>query len=169
MKTLTLLFFNFISLVFLNTFYAQTPMNSIAKNKMVVKWDYVNERIYFQVQAPTTGWLAIGFNTSENIAGNYLIMGNVVDGKSTVKEHYTVSPGNYQPFEELKTTASIKDVEGVEEKNSTLIKFSLPVIATNNYAKNLSKGKEYVLLIAYSAEDDFKHHSMMRTTLTINL
>jgi DOMON domain len=156
-------------LLFKNNVYSKKEMKLIEKNGMKVRWEHQASRIYFDMEAPTDGWVAIGFNHSENTTGNYLLMGNIVNGVVNVVEHYTSSPGSYQSFEALKTNPSVADVEGKETVKNTYIRFSLPVKATNSYARNLSPPNEYVLLMAYSREDDFQHHSMMRTSSNIKL
>ncbi len=144
-------------------------MKSVQKNGVTVTWEHQNSRIFFEMTAPTDGWVAIGFNTSQDITGNYLLMGQVVDGKPKVTEHYTLSPGYYEPFSAMKVAESVTDVEGTEVKGKTTLKFSVPVVPANSYAKRLDEGTSYVLLLAYSQEDDFQHHSMMRTSMRIQL
>jgi hypothetical protein len=160
---------SFISIFFFCLSYSQDKMTSINKNRMTVSWEFKNDRIYFEMIAPTYGWVAIGFNDSENTAGNYLIMGNVVNNKVTVEEHYTISPGNYQTFAKLNTSASLKNTNGEESLSKTTIRFSLPTTSSNKYAKDLKQNTEFILLIAYSQEDDFQHHSIMRTATKITL
>lgn len=149
--------------------YSQKKMNSIEKNGLLVKWEYKADRIYFQLSAPTNGWVGIGFNEHENTTGNYLILGHVINGKVDVAEHYTSSPGNYKRFSELKTVTSVQHIKGIETAHSTDVSFSLPIQSNSKYARNLAEGSEFVLLMAYSREDDFQHHSMMRTFVKIKL
>lgn len=156
-------------LTFLACRAQQKNMQKISQNGMTVSWYHQNERIYFGMSAPTDGWLAIGFNVSDNIKGTYLLMGNVVDGKANVVEHYTVSAGNYKPLTAFAVPSQVKHVEGAESKRNTTVNFSLPVKANSKYQKDLLPGLKYVLHIAYSHEDDFQHHSMMRTSINITL
>jgi hypothetical protein len=168
MKKYTLLLVSTALLIF-NPLQSQTKMKVVNKQQMTVKWEYKGDRIFFEIEAPTDGWVAIGFNRSENITGTYLIMARVLNGETNVVEHYTIKPGNYKSFSELMSPVSIQNTEGSETKAGTKIRFSLPILAINKYAKDLTIGKEYVLLMAYSQEDDFKHHSVMRTSERITL
>jgi hypothetical protein len=95
------------------------------------------------------------------MAGTYLIMGNVINGKASVVEHYTISAGNYKKFSDLGANNSVKDVQGSENKQHTKLQFSLPIKSSNKYSKDLSHEKEYIFLLAFSQEDDFQHHSIM--------
>lgn len=142
----------------------QTSMNTITKSGMTVSWELRDGRIYFEVSAPTDGWVAIGFNDTENIAGNYLIMGQVVNNQVNIEEHYTIRAGHYKPFRQLNTQASVRVQGGSETGMTTQLAFSLPQTSASPFAKDLKEGLAYVLLMAYSQEDDFQHHSIMRTS-----
>lgn len=141
----------------------------LSKNKMNVSWYFENERIYFEMSAPTDGWVTIGFNTQSGTTGAYLLMGNIINGKVNVIEHFTKSPGSYSPITKLGAESQVENIEGIEENNNTLIKFSLPKKAFSKYQKDLSEGNEYTMIIAFSREDDFQHHSMMRTSEIVKL
>ena len=141
----------------------------ISKNKMNVSWRFEKGRIFFEMDAPTDGWVTVGFNTQSGTTGAYLLMGNIVNGKVNVVEHYTKSPGDYSPITELGAKSQVENIGGIEKSNHTLIKFSLPIKALSKYQKELSEGSEYTMIIAYSREDDFQHHSMMRTSTNVKL
>lgn len=142
---------------------------TISKNKMKISWQYKNDRIFFEMSAPTKGWVTIGINTTSSTKGAYLLMGNVEEGKPNVVEHYTLNPGNYKTISSLGETSQVKDVIGDENSMRTILKFSLPIEAESKYQKDLSEGSKYTMIIAYSQEDDFQHHSMMRTSVNVTL
>ncbi len=136
---------------------------------MTVSWKYEDNSIYFEMTAPTEGWIAIGFNPDAGITGTYLLMGRVVNGKAEVVEHYTVSPGNYKAINILGDAIAVQDVSGEENSNSTTIRFSLPMETDGKYQRNMIADTPYQMLLAYSRDDDFQHHSMMRTSVSIKL
>lgn len=142
---------------------------SVTKNNMKVSWYFHNNRIFFEMNAPTDGWLTIGFNDTTGTKGAYLLMGRVKQGVPNITEHFTINPGNYKTIESLGKTVQVKDVSGIENSNYTSIKFSLPQKAASKYQRDLFKGNEYVLIIAFSREDDYQHHSIMRTSVRVKL
>ncbi len=144
-------------------------VKEVSKNGMSVSWTFKNDRIFIAMDAPTDGWLAIGFNTSSGITGTYLLMGHIINEKVEVVEHYTTSPGNYNPITKFEATSQVKDMQGKQNGQHTTIAFSLPVHAISKYQRDLKEGLEYIMLIAYSQEDDFQHHSIMRTSTEIKL
>ena len=141
----------------------------ISKNGMTVKWEFKDDRVFFQMSAPTKGWLAIGFNDSEQLTGTYLLMGNVVSGNANVVEHYTRKPGDYLPISELGDRGEVGNIGGKETKLGTTLNFSVPIKSKSKFKKHLKSGTLFNLLMAYSREDDFQHHSVMRTALSVNL
>jgi hypothetical protein len=142
---------------------------SVSKNGMEIKWRFDENRIYFEMKAPTKGWLAIGFNEASALKGTYLIMGQVANHQAVVVEHFVQNPGQYSPIKDLGGTVEVQDIVGWEEALFTKLSFSLPLAAVDHYRKSLTSGANYNLLIAYSQEDDFQHHSVMRTSVKIQL
>ncbi len=143
--------------------------NKIEKNGVNVHWYFENDRIHFEMTAPTDGWVTIGFNTKSAMDGAYLLMGNVINNEVNLVEHYTSSSGNYKAITQHGADSKVENVQGFENGNSTTIKFSLPIRASSKYQRDLSVGMEYVMTIAYSQEDDFQHHSSMRTSVNVTL
>lgn len=155
-------------------FPSNTPNENINSNTvsfrgMTVAWSFEADRIHFKLSAPTDGWVAIGFNQHEGIQDTYLIMGRVANKRVEVVEHYTLSPGNYQPILELGETEQVRNIRGGAEVGITQLSFSLPLKAKGQYQKDLFQGMEYYLIMAYSQEDDFQHHSIMRKHVPIQL
>jgi hypothetical protein len=155
------------SVLVISSLNAQDKMKKIEKNGMIVQWHFSVDRIYFEISAPTNGWVTIGFNEHDETTNAYLLMGRVVNGKADVVEHYTKSPGNYSPITDYGIASRVLDVEGSEGKATTSISFSIPVLPGCKYHKDLSQGKELVLILAYSQQDDFQHHSIMRISTKI--
>lgn len=147
----------------------QVSTGRIQRKGMTVSWHHAGDRVYFEVSAPTTGWVTIGFNESAGITGAYLLMGRVSGAKAEVVEHRTLSPGNYRPITELDGQVSVRDVSGGEENGSTTLNFSLPTQAIGEHQKSLPAGRKLHLILAYSQADDFRHHSRMRTSMNIEL
>ena len=83
---------------------------------MTVTWNYQDQRIHFEMSAPTKGWLTIGFNTSTSMTGAYLLMGRYVDDKAELVEHYTISSGNYKP---ISANLSASNVQIFGERHET--------------------------------------------------
>ncbi|WP_339709842.1 DOMON domain-containing protein [uncultured Kriegella sp.] len=147
----------------------QEKLHTIKKNGMEVQWHREKDKIRFKMTAPTTGWVTIGFNEFNVIIGAYLLMGRVRQNETEVVEHFTIGPGNYVPIKTLDDKILVSEVSGVEAKSVTTILFSVAVSSTCTYQKDLAAGTPYWMTLAYSLEDDYQHHSMMRTSVRIKL
>ncbi|MEM6696990.1 MAG: DOMON domain-containing protein [Bacteroidota bacterium] len=151
------------------TLPANCSQGKVERNGMTVKWKIKYERIHFEMEAPTDGWLAIGFNEKEGLVGTNLIMGAVKNNQVTMTDDFIVSFGNPQPIEKLGGSNQLSDQKGKEQEGRTTIVFSMPIEAADEFHIDLKKGKTIHLLIAYSTSDDFDHHSIMRTSAEITL
>lgn len=170
MKILSfLLLYGFAVVLNSDKYNAYQQGNSVSKNGMEVSWKHESDRIRFEMSAPVTGWVTIGFNTTKGMAGCYLLMGRVKNEKVEVVEHYTQSPGEYYPISNKDVRSQLIILEGEEISNRTSISFSIPHRAQSKYQKNLFPNSEFVLVLAYSQEDDFQQHSIMRTSIPVKL
>lgn len=145
----------------------QDSMKEVRKNNMTVCWKMEKEYIQVEMEAPTNGWIAIGFNETSSLKGTYLLMGRIRKGKAEVVEHYTEKLGNYKPIADLGVPNQVISISGHEKGNLTKLKFSIPISKSSKYHKQLSTETKWTLLLAYSVDDDFQHHSIMRTSMEI--
>lgn len=146
-----------------------TPGGSVTRNGMTVRWEYQADRIHFELRAPTTGWIATGINDRDQLPGMYFVMGRVGTNGPEAIEHHTLRQGDYRSLTELGVPARVAEVQGGEEDGSTRISFSLPIKASSTYHQSFTRGREVYLMFAYSQEDDFRHHSRMRTSVLLQL
>ncbi|WP_299535771.1 DOMON domain-containing protein [Ulvibacterium sp.] len=121
------------------------------------------------VTAPTQGWVGVGFNEKNTIVGSDLLLFHVVDGKTTSTDMYVKGLGNPIKDSHLGGQNSIQVLHGKEEGHSTTIRFSIPLNSgdPNDFIHEI--GKEFWLILAYSVEDDFEHHSRVRKHIPFRL
>lgn len=164
----------FISLLFLASCLPSNntelmEQKSITKNDMTVKWEIQGEHLQITMQAPTKGWVAIGFNKQHSLKGTHLAMGAIQDEEIKLEDRYTIAAGNYPLITDLGGQNALTLIDGTENEEGTTISFQLPLQAVDSYHFSLEEGKMYNLLLAYSQSDDFMHHSIMRTSMMITL
>lgn len=145
------------------------PVQTVQVEQMSVNWRVVNDVIEFETSAPTLGWVALGFNATDDIENANLIMGAVVDGVARVEDRYVVAVGDHRQVEAIGGTNALMHASGEEQNGSTTIRFALPIKAVDDYHMHLQSGTEIYLIAAYSVDDDFAHHSRMRQHLRITL
>jgi len=144
-------------------------MKTIEKNGMTVSWQFRGDQIEIEVFAPTQGWVAIGFNESDQLKGTNLIMGNVKANHTKVSDRYIVDFGDHRSIETLNGINHLSEIKGEESKKGTTLQFNVCRKAKDKYHFDLVKDNSINLLLAYSQADDFDHHSIMRTSIKIKL
>jgi hypothetical protein len=150
--------------------YSQnTAMKKIEKNGMTVEWEWQDESLLMRLAAPTGGWLAVGFNLSNELSGTNLIMAAVAESKVRLSDRFIVAPGDHRSMADMGGIDGLVLMAGSEKDGQTSVLFRVPSAASDQFHFNLSPGKRFHLLMAYSLEDDFMHHSVMRTSIEITL
>jgi DOMON domain len=147
----------------------QRDFKSTTVQGMTFQWRFDKDHLQCKATAPTNGWVAIGFNTNDELSGTNLIMGAVTQAVITMDDRFIIKQGDHKSIIELGGSDALTHRYGKEENNTTSISFSIPLSVNDKFHHNLVEGKEYYVLMAFSQEDDFQHHSMMRTTIKIKL
>lgn len=144
-------------------------MKEIKVDKMVIKWEANAEQVLFEVFAPTSGWVALGFNSTNNIVGTNLIMGASKSNQSIVEDHFVVSVGVHRQTELVGGKTAINNLNCIENSYGTTMKFSIPQVPLDRFHYNLSQGTKLWLICAYSQEDNFEHHSTIREHIEVSI
>ncbi|MEM9361084.1 MAG: DOMON domain-containing protein [Bacteroidota bacterium] len=159
----------FVSVLLTALFYSISFGQQVTVNQMDVSWTFKDNTITFDASAPDDGWIALGFNTKDDIVGSNLIMVNVIDGTVNSEDLFVVGVGNPKPVSQLGSQSQIIDASGGESSEKTWVSFSLPTDAVDKYHMDLKKGEKIWLICAFSMEDEFDHHSRMRKHVEIEL
>lgn len=145
------------------------PLQKIEKNGMLVSWEEKGEWLEIEMSAPSQGWLAIGFNEHEGLAGTHLIMAAIRGKELELSDRYILCAGDHRALSDLGIEERIELISGEENTSGSRVSFRIPIHTPDDYHKNLLPGTSFHLLMAYSREDDFRHHSMMRTSVQITI
>jgi hypothetical protein len=160
---------SYLFLLATTAIFSFNPGNSIEKNGVSFSWKFVSDQLICTVNAPASGWVAIGFNEKNQLKGTNLIMGSAEHGFFKMSDRYIVKTGDHQSVIALGEPESLSERDVTEQKNKTTMSFRINRVAKDNLHKNLNPGTKMYLLLAYSNSDDFDHHSSMRTSILITL
>lgn len=163
-----------LALFFIYSCTATTPnfynkMKKVNKNGMTVFWEINESQLAIKMFAPTDGWIAIGFNTKDGLINTNLIMACVKNGQVLIEDQFIKSPGSHIKVTDLGGNDQTSRHSGEETAKGTTISFEITQFALDQFHHHLKEGQKYHLLMAFSREDDFQHHSMMRTSVEIIL
>ena len=136
-----------------------------------VQWRVEGENITVQMTAPTTGWVAVGFDPSRMMADANMIIGYVSNGELMIADDY--GTGNTSHGRDTANGGSddIIDAEGSEENGQTQITFTIPLDSGDATDRPLAEGNSYKVIVAYGpkGEDNFDAYHAARGVLQMEL
>ncbi|MEO1052848.1 MAG: DOMON domain-containing protein [Bacteroidota bacterium] len=143
--------------------------NKVEVNGMTFQYEIKNEQLEITLEAPTTGWLGVGFNTDNNIVGSDLLLFHIVEGKTEGLDMYVKGFGDPREDKLIGGTDDIRIISGVESAGHSKVRFSIPLQSKDQYDFKHVAGQDFWLILAYSVDDDFGHHSRMRKHIRYRL
>jgi hypothetical protein len=138
----------------------------------VALWWYNDaEFLYLAMEAPTTGWVAVGLDPEDRMQGANYLFGAVVAGEAMIWDAYGTAPaGNaHPPDEELGGTNDIVAYAGVEEAGVTRFEVQIPLDSGDEFDKPLEAGNTYPVIAAMGASDSFDTHHLSRGAGSLTL
>lgn len=164
----------------LSLFQAQTsvsmtqalPVNhtkTIVLDGITTKWTPIDNYLEFEVTAPTSGWVSIGFNDRDASVFSNVIIGGVGDGKPKVEEHYMVRSALDKTIENAGGKKIISDATVTEETGTTTLRFRIPKVADDIFHYDLIPGQKIWMTCAYSENDDFGFMTKVERRIEVTL
>jgi len=127
-----------------------------------------DHRLNAQFSAPTDGWLAVGFNNARELDGTRFVIGAMRHDTFHAEEHIAVTPG-HSTVQSLGYGAAVADVAGEVSATRSTMAFSLPHTFPDTPNPSLGPGTHTHLMLAWSHDADFGHHSAWRRHMDIIL
>lgn len=140
---------------------------SVSVEGISLNWEVEGDSATFTIEAPTTGWVAVGFNPTRMMQDANLIIGYVENGEAAIRDDF----GNYftSHSSDLKMGGSedISDFRGTESEGRTSLTFTIPLDSGDEFDQPLTPGQKLDLILAYGNTDDFEtiHNKATKTTV----
>ncbi len=147
---------------------AKQPMRHVQLDGTTFGWHHLGDRLFGDLSVPTKGWLAVGFNDEPALKGTRFVIG-VVEANAVRAELHIADPPHHQPIESLGGLSDIRNLQGWRENGRSQIAFSLPHRRLDRFAVDLMPGRSIHLMLAWSNEPDFAHHSAWRRHVDVTL
>lgn len=145
----------------------ESGSQKITVEDMTLEWmkDTNAQTITFTLTAPTTGWIAIGFEPNFIMKGADLKMCYVEDGTAYVEDHYANGWTSHQNDLDQEGTKDITNVSGSETEDSTTVTFTIPLNSEDDKDFDLTTEGEIEVILAYGKNDNIarkhqKHHEV---------
>lgn len=150
---------------------AQTsPASSKGINQDGISFKWWHERYALTVlfTAPTKGWLAVGFNEVPTLKNTRFVIAAVSTTPIRVEEHVALIPEHHS-VKSLGLPAALKQFDGSFQGDTSTLMFTLPHKIPGRAELDLAPGSSVHLMLAWSMEIDFNHHSAWRRHFTLTL
>ena len=142
----------------------------LAKNiGMELHWTVEGDSIYIGLSAPTTGWLAIGWDPSGPIMeGEDILIGYIRGRELFLQDYYANRSVTHANDVSLGGRDDVLEASGTEDQSSTTIEFRRGLDTGDRFDRPITPGAHTVQL-AYAPTDDFvTYHGEKRTVVRID-
>jgi len=139
--------------------------------KVKLWWRNDAESLYLAMEAPTTGWVAVGIDPTDRMKGANYILGEVTDGKAQIWDAYGTAPtgATHPPDTDLGGTNDIVAYAGVEEEGITRFEVQIPLDSGDKYDRPLKPGGTYPVIVAMGGSDSYNSYHASKASGKITL
>lgn len=148
--------------------HARTPTHTIDIDKVLFQAWHDDGRLFCTFAAPTSGWLSVGFNNQHLLRNTRFVIGAVFRTGARVEEHVAVVP-SHSPVQDEGLAEAIQDEMVDVQDGVSRLRFSWPHHFADTDNPDLSPGYHTYLMLAWSHEPDFDHHSAWRRHFELRL
>lgn len=134
-----------------------------------IEWTVVGDTLEFAVSAPTTGWVAVGFEPVRMMQGANIIIGYVQDGSAVVTDQVGTSTITHDLDTRNGGNDDLIEFSGTETDGRTEIRFRMPLDSGDEADQPLVPGNEHTIILAYGNRDDLQSYHVDRTIARIIL
>ena len=129
-------------------------------------WQHRDGQLWANLAAPTSGWIAVGFNDTPTLQGTRFVIAAVSHSPIRVEEHIALVP-EHREVSTLGLPPAILTSHGFYQYGVSRLEFALPEVIPQSL--DLRPGTNTHLMLAWSQEIDFDHHSAWRRHFNITL
>lgn len=149
---------------------AQEYDHTAKAGDMSFSWKIVDKNIHVKLSGETTGWIAVGFNPTDQMKDANFVIGYVKDDKVTIEDDFGHEERAHKMDEDMGGKNDVTVVGGEEKGKTTTIEFSIPLDSGDKYDTVIDPNGETVVLLAYGgSRDSFKSKHKYRTAIKVNL
>ncbi|OFX27446.1 MAG: hypothetical protein A2Z07_00740 [Armatimonadetes bacterium RBG_16_67_12] len=136
---------------------------------MELHWTIEGDSIYIGLRAPTTGWLAIGWDPSGPIMeGEDILIGYIRGKELYLQDYFANTSVTHANDVSLGGRDDVLESSGSEDQESTTIEFRRRLDTGDKFDRPITRASHTVQL-AYAPNDDFvTYHGEKRTVVKIN-
>jgi PKD repeat protein len=148
----------------------QLGYEKVEVSGMTLEWRSDSANLHIRLSAPTTGWVAVGFNPSSMMKDANFIMGYVVGNDAFISDQFGTAVTSHTPDADLGGSDNVFDSEGTQT-GATRITFTIPLDSGDSYDQALVAGQTYKVIVAHGPDgaDDFTTQHSARASVNIKI
>lgn len=145
--------------------------HSAQSSGIALEWKVDGDDLVVRLTAPSTGWIAVGFDPESGMRNANIIIGYVDDDGAHLRDDFGTSQSSHMSDLSLGGFDDVTHEDGYEEGDETQIEFVTPLDSEDIYDKPLSEGLTYTVLLAYGEDgaDDFESQHALSTSIEIEI
>lgn len=149
----------------------QLGYEKVEVSGITLEWRSDGTNLDVRVFAPTTGWVAVGFNPSSMMKDANFIIGYVAGNDVFISDEFGSTQTSHTPDADLGGSDNVFNKEGTQTGNGTRITFSIPLNSGDSYDQVLVPGQTYKIILAYGPDgaDDFTTKHALRASVDIKI
>jgi hypothetical protein len=122
-----------------------------------------------QLTAPTTGWVAVGFDPDSIMLGANILIGYVASSTTFIRDDFGTHMTSHNADTLLGGTDDVTIDGGQEAGGETTIEFTIPMNSGDMYDTVLEPGNIYPVIMAMGVGDDFTSMHTMAVMAEIGI
>jgi hypothetical protein len=146
-------------------------MKTVTSSSVTLSWLVRGDFLDVKLSAPTTGWVAVGWNPSNRMKDADIQVGFVSGGDVKIRDDFGTSQTRHESDESLGGKSNVINISGSESGGTTQLAFTIPLSSGDRYDTTLSGGQNVKVILAYGAQgaDDFDSYHAGRGFVEIKL
>lgn len=159
-----------LTFTFATSVWAADYQHSLDIEKMNFSWSVSGDHLAIKLSAPTTGWVAVGFNPTNKMKDADIIIGYVKKGEVKILDEFGMAATQHKSDSIIGGTDNVTVVGGTEADGATTIEFTIPLNSGDAKDTVIDPAVDTVVIVGYGPDkDSFRMKHKFRDTLTVNL
>lgn len=144
--------------------------HSLTVEKMTFDWSIEGDQLAVKLSAPTTGWVAVGFNPSNKMKDANIVIGYVKKGKVKIVDDFGTGASQHKADTKVGGVENVTVVGGSEEGGATTLEFSIPLNSGDEKDGVIDPNADTTVILGYGPErDSFRMKHDFNATFVVNL
>ncbi|MDH5683038.1 MAG: DOMON domain-containing protein [candidate division WOR-3 bacterium] len=144
-------------------------LRTITTEGITLQWKPDSVLLSVKVIAPTTGWVAVGFDPTQGMKDANIIIGYVHNDTAYVRDEYGSGPTTHASDVSADGTDDVTEIAGNETQDNTEINFKIPLDSGDSRDRPLIVGNSYNIILAYGQNGADNFDSYHKTRVVVNI